>query len=494
MLLAAELAQHGIAVTVIERAERTLDVPKAGTLHARTAQSLARRGYLSVPTPLPQQLGNEFAEPFHFAGLPGLTITGPAVEGQPIVGRSQGELERLFEARARRLGADIRRGHTVTAVTASEDEVTLTVEGPEGRSTLVADFAVGTDGARSVVREACGFTSEEHAPRTHALLGLVILDEPYGAPSGWNVTERGWTVIGTNPSGYSRVAAFDFSGAHPDRNRPVTLDELRNAVSRIAGHDIPMRSPAHLDRFSDYARLVHRYRKGRVFLAGDAAHVHFPVGGQGLNLGIQDAMNLGWKLALACRGRGGDGLLDSYHDERRPPAGRVIANTRAQLALMHPDPANDPLRALFQELLQLGEVSRYLGDMISDQDVHYASPPGTSPWTGRFLPNLPLTDADTGTSLSVTGLLAGGRPVLLVLSPDEPTAEKTAAPWRDAVDTVHAAADYPLPWSAVLLRPDGYVAWASEPSTPAGANGTLEAALDRWFGSPDSPEELPLRR
>ncbi|CAL9389373.1 12-dehydrotetracycline 5-monooxygenase_anhydrotetracycline 6-monooxygenase [Streptomyces sp. enrichment culture] len=479
MLVAAELVRYGIPVTVVEQNPATLDVPKAGTLHARTAQTLSRRGYLPVPEPAPHLLGEERAQPFHFAGLPGLTITGPAVEGEPIVGRSQGDLERLFERVAREHGATVLRGHRVVALEQDEEEVTLTLEGPDGPSHLRADHVVGADGARSLVRERTGFTYEEHLPRTQAVLGLVDLVDPYAAPPGWTVTERGWTVIGPNPFGPSRVAAFDFAGPRPDRHTPLTLSELEATVSRIAGRDIPLRNARFLDRFSDYSRLTHTYRNGRVLLAGDAAHVHFPVGGQGLNLGIQDAVNLAWRLAHRLRGWPGADLLDDYTAERRPPAARTIDNTRAQLALMTPGTAHDPLRALFTDLLRNPAVSRQLGDMISDQDVRLPSTPGQSPWAGTFLPNLPLL-VDGGRT-GAANLTRSGRIQLLLL--DEATAadlEKAAAPWQEAVDVVRAGAEMSLPFTALLLRPDGYLAWAAD-GTAADGPG-LETALDSLLG------------
>ncbi|MGW3487017.1 FAD-dependent monooxygenase [Streptomyces sp. NPDC001054] len=484
MLLAAELAHHGVAVTVIERNERTLDVPKAGTLHARTAQSLRRRGYLEGPEPTTALLDSENADGFHFAGLPGLTITGPAVEGEPIVGRAQGDLERLFERVALERGATVLRGHRVTALHGGGDGTGpgLTVEacgsGAPPR-TLTAAYVIGADGARSLVREAAGVTSEEHAPHTQAVLGLVDLDAPFRAPAGWTPTERGWTVIGPNPYGPSRVAAFDFGGPHPDRRTPLTLEELHATVSRIAGRDIPMRNARFLDRFSDYSRLTHTYRAGRVLLAGDAAHVHFPVGGQGLNLGIQDAVNLAWKLVLHLRGWPSPWLLDSYTAERRPPAARTIANTRAQLALMTPGATHDPLRELFTRLLRLPDVSRHLGDMISDQDVQLPRTADQSPLTGLFLPNLPLTVERRPTS--VARLLRPGRLLLLVLDQGtEETLRKALAPWDEVVDVVPATSEARLPLRAALLRPDGYLAWVDD-GNGAGAAG-LEATLDTYLG------------
>jgi hypothetical protein len=289
-------------------------------------------------------------------------------------------------------------------------------------------------------------------------------------------------VIGVNPYGYSRVITCDFDTPHADRHAPVTLEELQGTASRIAGRPIAMSDPRYLDRFSDYSRLVERFRQGRVLLAGDAAHLVFSVGGQGLNLGLQDAFNLGWKLALVARGAAPDALLDSYHDERHPGARRVLDNTRAQVALMRPGTDGDALRALFTRLLELDEVSGYLGNMISAQETAYPQA-GAAAWQGRFLPDLPLTTT-RATHTSVSDLLHAGRPVLLTLNGSGATAERVASLWADSVDTVTAATDVDVPWDTLLLRPDGYIGWV--PRGPHAEPAELESALRGWFGEPRS--------
>ncbi|OIJ92331.1 FAD-dependent monooxygenase [Streptomyces monashensis] len=476
MLVAAELGHYGISTVVLEAEPRTVDQPKAGTLHARTVQGLARRGHLHAHAANEDRMRRSSADAFHFAGMPGLVITAPATEPGPIVGRSQADLERDFERRARDRGVTVLRGHRVTDLVQGPDAVEVTAQGPDGVRQFTAQYVVGADGARSTVRERLGFAEDIHPATVSALLGVVRLTEPDSVPYGWHRTPRGWTVAGVNPYGHSRFITIDFRGPHPDRHSPLTLDELRREGERILGHDVPMADARFFSRFSDFTRLVRHYRQDRVFLAGDAAHVHFPVGGQGLNLGLQDALNLSWKLAHTLTGTAGKDLLDTYDAERRPAGQRVIDNTRAQLALMRPDPGLDPLRDLVTELLGLGEVNTHVGHMISAQETVYPARTGLgSRWEGQFLPNLPLTTDDGPADL--TRLLLPGRPVLLLLGEDGAARRAQGEGWAHVLRTVAATADLQLPWDAVLVRPDGYVAW-----TPDG--GSLTDALRQWFGEP----------
>lgn len=259
-----------------------------------------------------------------------------------MLGRSQAELERDFELRARERGVDVLRGHRVTDIVQEPDAVHVSAQGPDGERRFTAEYVVGADGARSTVRERLGFAADTHPATVSAGLGLVRLTDPDSVPYGWHRTPRGWTIAGVDPYGHSRFITIDFRGPHPDRHSPLTLDELRQEAERVIGHRVPMADPRFLSRFSDFARLVRNYRQDRVFLAGDAAHVHFAVGGQGLNLGLQDALNLSWKLAHTLAGTAGKDLLDTYDAERRPAGQRVIDNTRVQLTLMRPDPGSTP--------------------------------------------------------------------------------------------------------------------------------------------------------
>ncbi|MFD4878551.1 FAD-dependent monooxygenase [Streptomyces sp. NPDC058420] len=474
LLVACELAGYGVRTVVVEEREGISARPKATTLHARAVQCLVRRGYLAGvagghTAPAPTRCA------FHFAGMPGLAVCAPALEPPPVLKCEQEQLERHFEARARAAGVVVLRGLRVTGVRQGPEGVQVTARGRQGQVTCTARYAVGADGARSTVRGLAAFACRTYPATVSALAGDVRLAQPGALRPGWHRTGTGWIVTKDIPDipGGVRLRTLDCTGAHRGRHLPPTLEELRAEVARITGRDVPMGQARWLSRFSDFSRITLSYRAGRVLLAGDAAHVHFPVGGQGLSAGVLDALNLGWKLALAVRGAAAPGLLDTYDLERRPAAQRVIDNTRAQLALMRPDTGLDPLRTLFGELLARGGENGVLASMVSAQDT--VLPPRAadpSPWEGRFLANTELTTAQGRTD--VIRLLAAGRPLLLLSDgADSARWQAQARPWSGLLRVVRTG-DSALPGGAVLVRPDGYVGWA------AGA-GPLTAALGAYF-------------
>lgn len=477
MLVASELGAYGVSTLVVESRTEVYAGPRATTLHARALQCLVRRGYLPELAAGAGEAGgeaNEASAPFHFAGLPGLSLTVPVGEPGPILKRPQAELEHMLERRARAAGARILRGHEVVAVRQDQHGVTVATEGPSGPVSCVAEYVVGADGARSVVREQAGIASTTYPATVSVLTGIVRLPDPDALRPGWHRTPRGWIVGTEQPEGSVHIRVMNFAEASHRRERPVTLDDLRKEASQVAGRDIPMEDPRWLDSFSDFSRLVRTYRAGRVLLAGDAAHVHFPIGGQGLSTGIQDALNLGWKLALTVQGIAGADLLNTYDQERRPVAQRVLDNTRAQVALMRPDPELDALRSLFTGLLPKDRAGGCIGDLISAQDTvlprHAWSP---STWEGRFLQNVELRTPQGRTD--VAELLRAGRPLLLLFGDEGGRYQDRVGPWADVIDAVHAEPTPEAPCDALLLRPDGYVAWAS------GSDGP-EAALTLYFG------------
>lgn len=478
MLVAAELGAYGVRALVVESRAEVAAGPRATTLHARALQCLVRRGYLpelvAGAGETASGVATEVTAPFHFAGIPGLPITAPAGEPEPILKRPQAELERMLERRALAAGARILREHRVVGVCQDRDGVQVTVEGPSGPVTCVAEYLVGADGARSLVRDQAGIAATTYPATVSAMTGLVRLPEPDVLRPGWHRTPRGWIVAKEDAEHGIHIRTLNWAGASSRRDLPLTLDELSNEASSIAGYDIPMQEPGWLSRFSDFSRLARTYRAGRILLAGDAAHVHFPIGGQGLSTGVQDAVNLGWKLALTVQGLAGEDLLDTYDKERRPAAQRVIDNTRAQLALMRPDPELDALRSLFTGLLAADRAGGHLGDLISAQDT--VLPRLTrrpSAWEGRLLHNVELSTPQGRTD--VIELLPAGRPLLLLFGERGSRYRDQARQWADLVHTVHAEPTPEVPCDALLVRPDGYVAWAP------GGDG-LGSVLTLYFG------------
>ncbi|WP_316527831.1 FAD-dependent monooxygenase [Kitasatospora brasiliensis] len=486
MLLAAELGARGIGAVVVEPHPRTQDTPRAGTLHARSVQSLLRRGYLRLHGRGSLEEMQETS--FHFGGSPILRIATPTAEGPPIHGQSQASLEQAFEARARELGAAILRGHRFTGLRQDPDGVTATIEGPDGPYELTADYLVGCDGARSDVRRAAGFACTTHEATFAAIVGLVRLRDPYSVPPGWTHTAEGWLLANVHPAGHSRIITHDFRLPLPERGSPATLEELQRTLSRILGRPVALADPTYLDRFSDFTRVADRYRAGRVLLAGDAAHVHAPLGGQGLNTGLQDAFNLGWKLALVARGEADARLLDTYDAERRPVAEAVVANTRVQAAVMRPGPENDHLREFTARMFRHPGVNREAADVISGQGIAYPPEGATDPAVGRFLPNLALRTPDG--VRTVVELLTPGRPLVLLRPEVADALEPVAARWGERVAVLRVEPEpdsaelrlgpgAPLPWSALVCRPDGYLAWRGV--SKANTTGLREALAD-WFG------------
>ena len=481
MLLAGELALHGIRPLVLERLATPTGESKAGTLHARTAQSLDRRGLLEAVQP-----GMFIARPpvarapLHIAGMFDHDIAPVVSEGPALVGSPQAYAEQVFAQRAVDLGARIERDSEVVGLAEHETHVTLEVSDGRGDIRQVtARWVIGCDGARSAVRKHAGIPFVGTPATVSALMGEVQLLSPETAPAGWERNRRGWTLVWANPVGYSRVCTYDFRGPAPDRSAPVTFEELRGEVERIAGRPVPMRSPRWLTRFSDAALQAAHYRSGRVLLAGDAAHVHFPMGGQGLNLGLQDAINLGWKLAAHVQGWAPKSLIDTYHDERHPVAERVLANVRAQVALMNPGQLTDSLRELFADLMHLPQVNDFLAGMISGTSVRYDMNAPDDPLAGEFAPDLALKTRTSETRLA--RLLHDGRPVMLDLV-DSAELREVAGFWSDRVDIVTAVTDQLTDTPAMLVRPDGYIAWSG---TGAKSDArTLTTALRTWFGEP----------
>jgi len=473
LMLACELGLAGVRPIVLERLSRPTGQSRALGLHSRTVEVLDQRGLLDRFSE-----GAPVWPKGHFAGMRLLELDQLDGRHTYALMVPQSRTEALLEERAAELGADLRRGHELLGLEQDSDGVRLTVGGPAGEYELAADYVVGCDGGSSRVRKLAGVGFPGSSSTLNAVLGDVQLDQ---TPTGPHLSRCSGGVFGTVPLGGDRyrIVAAEFVPPTAHRDDPVTLQELIDTTRRVTGLDIEVGETYWLSRFGNATRQAENYRSGRVFLAGDAAHVHFPAGGQGLNTGVQDAVNLGWKLAAVARGEASSSLLDTYHLERHPVAKRVCHNTQAQLALMNPSPSVDPLRDLFAELLAFREVNKFISEMITGLDVRYPVPGATDephPLLGTRLPDWPLLV--DGEPLGAMRLLHPGRGFLLDLTGGRRT-EELAAAAAGRVRVITATATEPNRPEALLVRPDGYVAWI---------DGDLDAALEAWFGAPRPAE------
>ncbi|MBT2533359.1 rifampin monooxygenase [Arthrobacter sp. ISL-48] len=461
MMLASELRLHDVDVLVLEKeAEPTQAVRTLG-LHPRSIEILDQRGLLDRFL----AHGQQYPGVGGFAGIDKPRLTNLDTAHGYVLGIPQPVTDRLLEERAGELGAQIRRGCEVTGVEQDEDGVN--VELADGTS-LRSRWLVGCDGGRSLVRRLLGIAFPGEPASTEWLLGEVKVtappDELAEVADAVRKTHKGFG-IGPAGNGLHR-AVVPAATVAEDRSIPPTLQEFRTQLRAYAGTDFGVHSPRSLTRFSDATRLAERYRAGRVLLAGDAAHVHPPLGGQGLNLGIQDAFNLGWKLAAEVNGWAPDGLLDSYHAERHPVAEDVLTITRAQSELLSPEPGPQAVRRLLTELMDFEDVSRFLAERITAIGVRYDFGVGPE-LLGRRLRDIPISRG------RLYELTHQGRGLLL-----DQTGELSATGWTDRIDYVaDVSGELELDAPAVLLRPDGHVAWIGEDQNE------LLRHLPTWFGA-----------
>ncbi|MER7882177.1 FAD-dependent monooxygenase [Streptomyces fimicarius] len=473
MTLAAELRLAGARVTVLERLARRSGESRGLGFTTRTMEILDQRGLLS-------RFGDiETSTVGHFGGLP---IDFSLLDGAGQAAKSvpQSETESRLEEWAVELGADIRRGDEVLAVREGGAGVEVDLRGPDGPATLTAPWLVGCDGGRSTVRGAAGFDF----PGTAATMEMFLADVK-GVELAPRMTGQtlsgGMVMVGPLPGGVTRIVVCERGTPPRRRESPPEFAEVAAAWERLTGESIAHAEPVWVSCFGDATRQVTTYRRGRVLLAGDAAHIHLPAGGQGMNTGIQDAMNLGWKLGAVATGRAPESLLDSYHEERHPVGSRLLMNTRAQGLLLLGGPEVQPLREVFGELVRFDEVARHLAAMVSGQEIRYDVGGGGHPLLGRRMPHLELLGAEHKTS--TTELLRTGRGLLLDLTGNARLRQR-AVPWAARVDTVVAepqdgpAVQDLAGTTALLIRPDGHVAWAAP-----GSHHDLPMALERWFGS-----------
>lgn len=481
LMLAGELALAGVDVAIVERrASQDLPGSRAGGLHSRTIEILDQRGiadrFLSE--------GQVAQVAAYLPGMP-LDISDFPTRHNYGLGLWQNHIERILAGWVAELAVPIYRGREVTGF--AQDDTGVDVELSDGQS-LRAGYLVACDGGRSLVRKAAGIEFPGWDPTTSSLIAEVeMAEEPelgirrdalgvhslgkveYEIRDGEVVYKDGGTV---------RVMVTE---PHVGTTSEPTLRDLSEALIAVYGTDYGIHSPTWISRFTDMTRQAAAYRDKRILLAGDAAHVHSPVGGQGLNTGVQDAVNLGWKLAQVVHQTAPESLLDTYHAERHPVAARVLRNTMAQTALMRADDCIEALRDTVSELLSMDEPRKRFAAMMSGLDIHYDLGDG-HPLLGLRMPDLDLVTANG--PLRVFTLLHDARPVLLNLG--EP-AGFDITPWArvQLIDAKHVGA-WELPAlgavtapTAVLIRPDGYVAWVGD-LTQLG----LADALTTWFGPP----------
>lgn len=461
--LAGELRLAGVGVVVIEQAVERSPHSRGLNTHARTVEVLDMRGMAEA------HVAEGRAVPTaHFAALSARLDMSVLDSRFPfMLVLPQVRTEERFAERAAGMGAELRLGHRVTGVDQDDAGVQVTVDGPDGAYVERARLVVGCDGARSTVRSAAGIEFDGHGATRTAAIGDVELSEPpeQGAMSFHG--PRGSLIVVPMPSGRYRLVVKDVERLTVPRSLELTLEELRESTRRILGTDLGARNPTWLARVGNDARLARAYRCGRILLAGDAAHIHPPQGGQGLNVGVQDAMNLGWKLAAQLRGAAPDWLLDSYERERRPVGASVIESSSAQEELASATtPPEIAVRDLVAEMLaNHPEVNRSVAERVSGLAVAYPAPQGSHPLAGHRAPDLRL-DASCGRG-RVFELLRNGR-FALIAQGDRPAFRPIEHPALNQA-TIHP--DEVPGWTdaeAALVRPDGYFAWLGR-SEQAGA-------------------------
>ncbi|UNO38345.1 FAD-dependent oxidoreductase [Streptomyces sp. MST-110588] len=497
LMLACELRLGGARVAVLERRTEVDPTIKGGAITTPSAEALYRRGLLPALAAVQRQAvdriqafvheqnggetggaaGQGLGIVGHFAGImlradlvdrtePGLGDAGPAA-GIAFV--TQQDIERLLGGRADELGVEVRRGVELTGFDADGGGVTVRTS----HGAIRAGWLVGCDGGRSTVRKLAGFAFPGTDPEITCHQAVVEMTGAEGLTAGWRATDTGVYAYGPMPG---RVVTVEFDGPPADRDAPVTAEDLQARLRRVSGVDVTITGVRTATRFTDHARQVTEYRKGRVLLAGDAAHVHSAFGSQGLSLGIGDAVNLGWKLAAVVGGRAPEGLLDSYTCERHPVGAWVLDWTRSQVAAMRPDPQSRALREIVSGLAGTVAGTTYLTARLNGGGVRYELP-GEHPLTGRSTPDLALADGRR-----LADHLHGGRGLLLDLTGD-PELRALAAGYAGRVETLRVGCPSRPELAAVLVRPDGFTAWAADAGAPASTAGLAEA-LQEWFGVP----------
>ncbi|SBS71743.1 Pentachlorophenol monooxygenase [uncultured Mycobacterium sp.] len=486
LMLACELALAGVAPVVLDALPGPSDEPKANGLVGQVVRLLDMRGlytrFAGLADPPQPAAGWIFS---------GMTLDFAGMDDNPMYAMaiSQPKLVQFLDERARELGIEIRWGHELTGLDPADDGVRLTIATESGVYTETAAYLVGADGGRSFVRKSVGIDFPGATSPTVARLAHVSVPEEYQHADGGldvpgfgrvafghNRFERGMVIYAPFETDRSLLGTMEY-GTPSGGEEPMSLDELRDSLTRVLGTELRVDEPRGpgphaLRRINGQnTRQAERYRDGRVLLVGDAAHVHSAMGGPGLNLGMQDVFNVGWKLAAVLNGTAPDALLDTYQAERYPVGERVMMHSMSQIALMAPGPEIAQLRKLFAELIAVPQVIPKMAGLLAGSDVRY-DVGDDHRLSGYLVPDLTLDDGRR-----VASLLHKAGPVLLDLCGG--AAAAGAHGWADRVDIVEAElAGGP---AAILIRPDGYVAWAADDFGPDDAHN-LQAALTRWFG------------
>ncbi|MEV7415197.1 FAD-dependent monooxygenase [Streptomyces sp. NPDC089919] len=470
LMLAAELRLNGVSVKVLDRLAEPIKESRALGFSARTIEEFDQRGLLA-------RFGEVGVIPVgHFGGIP---LDYQVLDGGSYGARGipQARTEGILGGRAQELGAEVVRSTEVTGLEQDDEGVTVTAQGPEGTLTLRARHVVGCDGGRSAVRTLSGIDFPGTEPAIELRFADVAGIQLRPRFSGERVADGMVMVIPMGPD-RSRVIYFDRTEPLRTSPDPITFDEVATTFKRLSGEDISGATPLWVSSTTDRSHQAAQYRKGRVFLAGDAAHIHLPIGAQGMSAGVQDAVNLGWKLALDIKGQAPEGLLDTYHAERHPVGARILTNTLAQRILYLGGDEIDPMREVFGELVEkYDSVRRHLVGMVTGLDIrHDVGEEDHHPLLGRRLPPRELVTG--GEKIHSLELLHAGRAVLIQVGGDHGLAQ-AAAGWSDRVTVVDVEPVCDAPVDGILVRPDGYVAWVGAPGT--GSAG-LADTLDRWFG------------
>ncbi|GAA1834446.1 FAD-dependent monooxygenase [Luedemannella flava] len=469
LMLAGELRLGGVEVVVVDKLAAPTGQSRGLGFTARTMETFDQRGILPLFGPL------ETSPMGHFGGI---QFDYSVLEDGHFGARGipQSQTEAVLEQWATGKGAQLRRSWELLGLVDEGDGVRATFTTPDGERELRAAFLVGCDGGQSTVRRLAGF----EFPGTPATRGMYLADVVGCGlkPRFLGEKLQGGMVMAA-PLGpqVDRIIVCEHGTPAGDRGQETTFEEVADAWERITGESIRHGSADWVSSFTDATRQASEYRRGRVLLAGDAAHIHLPAGGQGLSTGVLDAVNLGWKLAATVRGWAPEGLLDTYHAERHPAGVRLLMNTRAQGMIFLGGEEADPLRELFTELIANDDNKRHLAGIVSGLDIRYDLGDGDHPLLGRRIPPRRLTTADGETSTQE--LLHDGKGVLLDLT-DDPGVRAVAAGWPDRVivATGRESGTSSLGGGALLVRPDGYVAWAGDEPKD------LDVELRRWFGNP----------